>query len=159
MKRQKIFLAALLATSLLGCVATGVPLRTEQVKSIVPGKSTKNDLLDMFGAPASIASRNETLTLPSPAIMKKPLSNRFSYKLRADTFFTLFPPVDEYHRIYYFYRAVSYTYPVWYILYFGENGKTKTDRLWVLVNEKTGLIEDYAFKRYEEGTIFGRAPQ
>jgi hypothetical protein len=158
MKGPNIFLAVFLTTSLLGCVTTGAAIRTERVKSIIPGKTTKNDLLDMFGAPASVSGRDETLTLSSAAIMGKPFSNRFSYRLRADTFFALFPHADEYRRVYYFFHAVSYTYPVWYILYFGENGKTKTDRLWVLVDEHTGVVEDYAFKRYGEDTVFGRAP-
>ena len=107
----------------------------------------------------TIASRGEILTLSSTAIMGKPFSNRFSYRLRADTFFALFPPADEYRRVYYYYHAVSYKYPVWYVLYFGENGKAKIDRLWVLVNEQTGTVEDYAFKRYGEDTVFGRLPQ
>ena len=106
----------------------------------------------------TIASRGEILTLSSTAIMGKPFSNRFSYRLRADTFFALFPPADEYRRVYYYYHAVSYKYPVWYVLYFGENGKAKIDRLWVLVNEQTGIVEDYAFKRYGEDTVFGRSP-
>ncbi len=158
MRRANIFILVLLMMLLAGCATTGKPIRTEQVQSIIPGKSTKGDLLDMFGVPLAIASRDETLTLSSPAITGKPFSRQLSYRLRADTFFALFPPADEYYRIYYFYHVVSYTYPVWYVLYFGENGKTKTDRLWVLVNEKTGIVEDYAFKRYGEDTIFGRAP-
>lgn len=158
MKGPNLFLAVFLTALFLGCATTGAPIRTERVKSIIPGKSTKSDLLDMFGAPASVAAPGETLTLSSTAIMRKPFSNRFSYRLRADTFFALFPPADEYHRVYYFYHAVSYTYPVWYVLYFGENGKTKTDRLWVLVDERTGIVEDYAFKRYGEDTVFGRSP-
>lgn len=148
----------LLTASLLGCVTTGTAIRTERVKAIIPGETTKSNLLDMFGAPASVSARDETITLPSAAIMGKAFSNRFSYKLRADTFFALFAPADEYHRVYYFFHAVSYTYPVWYVVYFGENGKTKIDRLWVLVDEHTGIVEDYAFKRYGEDTVFGRAP-
>lgn len=157
-KGPNIILAVLLSTLLLGCATTGATIRTERVKSIVPGRSTKGELLDMFGAPEAIASQDETITLSSTAIMGKPISSRFVYSLGADTFFALFPPADEYHRVYYFFHAVSYKYPVWYVLYFGENGKTKTDRLWVLVNEKTGLVEDYAFKQYGEDTVFGRSP-
>jgi hypothetical protein len=158
MKGPNIFLALLLASSLLGCVTSGNAIRAERVKSVIPGKTTKSDLLDMFGAPASVSGRDETVTLASTAIMRKAFSNRFSYRLRADTFFALFAPADEYHRVYYFFHAVSYTYPVWYIVYFGENGKTKADRLWVLVDEHTGIVEDYAFKRYGEDMVFGRAP-
>ncbi len=158
MKGPNIFFAIFLTALFMGCATTGVPIGTERVKSIIPGTSTKSDVFERFGVPASIAVRDEILTISSTAIMGKPFSSRFVYRLNADTFFSLFPPVDEYHRVYYFCYAVSYTYPVWYVLYFGENGKTKTDRLWVLVNEKAGLVEDYAFKRYEEDTIFGRSP-
>lgn len=158
MKGPKIFLTALLTALVAGCVTTGAPIRAERVNSIIPGESTKSDLFDMFGAPAAVASRDETLTLSSTAIMGNPFSYSFVYRLSADTLFALFLPVDEYRRVYYFCYAVSYTYPVWYILYFGENGKTRTDRLWALVNEKTGIVEDYAFKRYGENTVFGRSP-
>ncbi len=158
MKGPTIFLAVFFAASLPGCVTTGTAIRTERVKAIIPGETTKSDLLNMFGAPASVSARDETLTLSSTAIMGKAFSNRFSFRLRADTFFALFASADEYHRVYYFFHAVSYTYPVWYILYFGENGKTKTDRLWVMVDEHTGIVENYAFKRYGEDTVFGRAP-
>jgi hypothetical protein len=158
MKGQHVFLASFLTALFLGCAATGAPIRAEQVNSLIPGKSTKSELLDRFGVPASIAARDETLALSSPSIMGRPFWGRFVYYLSSDTFFALFPPADEYHRIYYFYYALSYRYPVWYILYFGENGKTRTDRLWVLVNEKTGIVADYAYKQYGEDTVFGRSP-
>lgn len=59
----------------------------------------------------------------------------------------------------YFYRySFNYKYPVFLVLYMGEFGKTKTDRLWVLVNEKTGTVVNYAFKQYERDTLFGMSP-
>ena len=44
-----IVLAALVVTT--GCFSTGKPFETETVKSIENGKTTKNELLNMFGAP------------------------------------------------------------------------------------------------------------
>ncbi len=155
MKGVIIVIAAAVLALLAGCVSTGRPLREEQVKSLVPGKSTKSDLMDLFGAPAALAARNVTLSLPHPAIMGAPFANRFSNRIDPETFFVLFPPADEYRRIYYYYHAVSGKHPVWYLVYFGERGKTVTDRLWVLVDERTGTVVDYAFKKYEKDTIFG----
>ncbi len=160
MKLPMVFPTALVSVMLLGCVtSTGAKISTEQVKSIIPGKSTKSNLLNMFGAPVTIASRGETLNIPSPCEAGFPLKLcRGSYRLKAETFFTLFPEMAEDNIIYYYYHAVSYKYPIMLILYNRESGKTKTDRLWVLVNEMTGIVEDYAFKRYDEITVFGRSP-
>ncbi len=155
MKGQTLILAVPLTMLLMGCMTTGKPISTDMVQTIIPGTSTRDDLLDKFGVPATIASRGEILTLSSPANRKKQFEIAVN-RLNADTFFTLFPPADDHHRIYYFCYMVSYHYPVWYILYVGENGNTKTDRLWVLVDDKTGIVTDYAFKRYEKDTIFGR---
>ncbi len=166
MKAAKILLALLLTALLAGCVARGAPLSAERVKSIIPGKSTKGDVLGMFGAPVSIAVQNEMLAVPRPASMISAFSGTgallpggATYRLGADTFFALFPTATEYHRVYYFYRSVSYRYPVFYLVYFGENGWAKTDRLWVLVEERTGIVEDYAFKKYGQDTVFGRTAQ
>ncbi len=158
MIQKVLFIALLMSVLCLGCITSGTMLSEERISTIVPGKSTKGALLDMLGVPAAIAARDETITLSSYAIIGKPLSEQYTYQLRAETFFALLPPVDEYSRIYYYYYAASLTYPVWYILYFGENGMTRADRLWLLINEKTGIVEDYAFKQYEQDTIFGRSP-
>ncbi len=157
MKRAFIHLIALIPVLFTGCAFSGSAIRPDRVQSLVPGISTKSQLFEKFGVPAIISAKDEIMTLsvaPVPS-GSNPNLGRSAVKFRSDTFFTLFPPADEYHRVYYYYRVYTTSYPVWYILYFGTNGKTETDRLWVLVNEKTGLVKDYAYKRYGQDTVFG----
>lgn len=133
-KGLNVVLAAFVALSLFGCTTTGSPIRTERVKSIIPGKTTSSDLSGLFGTPTVLEAQS------------------------TDTSFALFPEKNDYDMIYFYRYAFSYRYPIFLVVYMGEFGKTKTDRLWVLVNEKTGTVEDYAFKQYERDTIFGRSP-
>jgi hypothetical protein len=165
MRRVNIILVLLLAAQFAGCATTGKPIKVEQVRSIVPGKTAKTELLEMFGAPAAVAAKAEVLVIPGPLRFVSPNSNfrssfpnRYSSRFDTDTFFALFASAAEHHRIYYFYHAVSYRHPVWYLVYFGEGGHMSTDRLWVLVDEQTGIVEDYAFKEYGEDMLFGRNP-
>jgi len=67
----------------------------------------------------------------------------------------LFPQAGEYDRVHFFESRISSSYPVPLFVYWGAHYVTKTDRLWALVNEKTGVVEDYAFKQYEQAVVFG----
>jgi hypothetical protein len=158
-----VIIIALAILPLCGCVPvipfrTGKQIREEQVKAITPGSTTKSELFERFGAPTAVVVRDEVTAITSPSAWSAPLQNRFDYSFDANTFFELFPTTresNEYHRVYYYHYVVSSK--VGYILILGlyESGKTKTDRLWVLVNEKMGTVEDYAFKKHGEKVLFG----
>ena len=82
----------------------------------------------------------------------------FSYSFDADTFYELFPASrgsDDFRRIYYYRHVVSRKMIVFMVLALYETGDTESDRLWVLVNEKTGIVEDYAFRKSGAATVFG----
>lgn len=134
MKRSRIALTLFLALSLFGCATTGSPIRTERVQSIIPGKTTSSDLSGLFGTPTVLVEQS------------------------TNTSFALFPEMKDGDKIYFYRYSFNYKYPVFLVLYMGEFGKTKTDRLWVLVNEKTGTVVNYAFKQYERDTLFGMSP-
>jgi hypothetical protein len=150
-------LAACLVISVAGCAHVGHPIQDKQVKSIIPGKTTKNELIDLLGSPLDVVSRDGTINIPT--IMVASHSNPYpSYAVRGDTFFTLFPKASDSDTIYYYHYSVKWDYPpVFLLLYFAEFGKTKTDRLWVLVNEKTEIVEDYAYKKYDKNIVFARS--
>lgn len=147
----------LIYLSLLGCPFPspdsrfGEPIISANVTAIVPGKTTKRELFERFGAPIAVASRNEKLTVLGPPIFyggkfRFPLGD---YNIQSDAFFELFSDdhiLTEYHRVYYYqyylYRQRGYFW-LWGL---HETGKTISDNLWVLVNEKSGLIEGFAFR-------------
>jgi hypothetical protein len=63
--------------------------------------------------------------------------------------------LDDCHRIYYYHHVRSSK--AGYVLVFAiYGGDPATDRLWVLVNEKTGIVEEFAFKKFEKPMVFGR---
>jgi hypothetical protein len=166
---KKSISLSLLVVSLLvpGCAPaipfkTGSPIREDQVKMIMVGKTTKNDLFEWFGAPMAAAARNEIAVISSPTIWTHApgMMTGGSYSIESNAFFELFAQehdLNEYHRIYYFDYTASYRSAYIFVLAFYESGYTKSDRLWVLMNEKTGLVEDFAFKKYGEKVVFGRA--
>ncbi len=165
-----VVFAALVLLYASGCapivpLTTGEPLRKDKLETIIPGKTTKQDLFERFGPPTAIARRHEIIAIPASTNHKAGSATSFKgipieYRLQSDTFFELFAgrELGEYHRIYYYeYVKSSLTGYIFVIAYY-ESGETETDRLWLLVNEKTGIVEDFVFKKHNEKAFFGPAP-
>lgn len=154
--------AALFAAGCLPAVSlrTGQPIADNQVATIAPGTTTKTELFERFGAPAAIAARGEVLTVAAPRTWASaaPYRGEPHRSIDAATFFELFPNAgqpDEYRRVYYYRHVVSRKMNFFMILALYESGSTNADRLWVLVNEKTGIVEDYAFRKSGANVVFG----
>lgn len=64
----------------------------------------------------------------------------------AFAFFTEEHKITTDHRIYYYYSAVSWKVGMIGPFVIHEISDTETQRLWVLLNERTGLVEDYAYR-------------
>jgi len=153
MKPSRFFCTLLTVISMLagsGCGVVGTryriesPLQASEVKKISPGKTTRREVLDLFGPPAAIARRGqEIVTVPVPGIRKES-----SQQVQADTFFALFSayaPNDS-HVIYYYWRAeMRETHGV-ILGAMGTLGKLSVDKLWVLIDERTGVVVDYVFR-------------
>ncbi len=172
MKRSLVIVIAGLALSITACIVpnipvkTGEPIREDRVVMISPGTTTKQDLLEQFGPPTAIVAQHEIAAIPIPLVWIAGPATSLSmlsrdYRFQSDTFFELFASgrgTGEYHRIYYYDCVVSYKTGHIFIVAFYESGTTETDRLWVLVNEKTGIVEDYVFKKYNQKASFGKTP-
>lgn len=148
--------AALLISSLQGCVSlpsiSGVPLLHKTVNQLQAGKTTRAEVLKWFGPPLSIVTKGETLTIVHGAPSRPgSMVAEASYEtVQADTFFELFSTkhtITDRDRIYYYQYAVSYKYTVFLLVYMNETANTRSDRLWVLIDEQTGLVEDYVFRK------------
>jgi hypothetical protein len=128
---------------------TGRPLKDDKILTITPGKTTKQDIIELFGAPMAIAKQGEVLKIQSERTYLSPKSSY--YEIDSDTFFELFSSqhtLTEYHRIYYYYHAVSKETGLVLGFFIYENGKTIFYKLWILVNEETGMVEDYVFRKH-----------
>jgi hypothetical protein len=161
LKRIRIVLVGaavtLLAASSWGCMIiplhTGTPVPEQRVKEkIQPGKTTKQELFALLGAPMAIAVQGEmTAVLLPSAVVSRPPHSREYYEIQADPFFELFSTrhtLTVYHQVYCYYNAWNITMTFFGVVAYYETGNTTIDRLWVLVNEKTGIVEDYVFRKH-----------
>jgi hypothetical protein len=124
--------AVLFLWIMTGCAGTiGANLAPENVHAVTPGRTTKTELFALLRASPNAAGPDD----PS---------------------YTLFPQAGESDRVHFFESSRSYSYPVPLFVYWGAHYVTKTDRLWVLIDEKTGVVEDYAFKKFGQPVEYGR---
>jgi len=137
-----------------GCITfykySGTEIKTARVAQIQPGKTLKREALEWFGAPMTISARGETVVIPTASVPDKEYRlPRRATVVESDTFFDLFSPeaeYTEYHRVYYFYFSESKELMVYLLLASYDEIDTKFDKLWLLVNERTGIVEKYFFK-------------
>lgn len=163
MRAARAVAVSLVALSLGGCLPsfalkTGSPVVEEQVRGIVPGTTTKGELFDRFGSPTAIVGRDEVAVVVTPATYAAPYRRESTYAFDAGTFYELFGAAgatDEYRRIYFYRHVVSGKMTYFMLLAMYEHGDTKSDRVWVLIDEKTGVVEDYAYKKSGAPVAFG----
>jgi len=119
----------------------------DQIKMILPGKTTKQEILLWFGPPLAIARKGKVMKIPSPDVQKTS-----SYELDSDTFLELFSgkhEITENHIVYYYtYSETKGTGA--FILFAGtDSSRLIVDKLWILINRETGIVEDYMFREQE----------
>jgi len=149
-------LAAFLLVSLQGCVPafpflSGVPLPQKTVDEVQPGKTTRSEVLEWFGMPLSIAKKGEVLRIPhGPEWAAGGVRPAGYNQVDADAFFELFSTkhkITDHQRIYYYFSSLSTKYGVVLAVYVHESANTRVDRLWLLIDEETGLVDDYVFRK------------
>lgn len=121
------------------------PFNEAQIKEIRKGITKKSEILDWFGPPVSIARKGAIMPVPSPEPEEEG-----SIEIASETFFDLFSSkhqMTENHIIYYYYSygKSGLTISPLYIL---STGTISSDinKLWILINEKTGTAEDYIYR-------------
>ena len=149
--------AVLAGFNISGCAPARLDIiPMEQVEQIETEKTTKKEIFDKFGPPKAIAAKDEVSTFPAERIaghgrMTPPIYDSStpihewktrlpSYRIDSDTLFELFSKdrqFTEYHQIYYYSDRVR------------RKGVYEPEsRLWILINEKTSIVEDYIYRKH-----------
>jgi len=138
-----------------GCLTlfkySGTEIKEARVAQIQPGKTHKRDALEWFGAPITISARGEIVVVPKVSVPDK--EYRVPQRptiVESDTFFDLFASDVEftkYHRVYYFHFVESRNLTYYLLVATYDEIDTRFDKLWLLVDEKTGIVDDYFFKK------------
>ena len=134
------------------------PIGKKRVERIRPGQTTIRELLVWLGPPVAIARSGRTVIFPPPSIGKSGY-----LEMNSDAFFELFSSgraLREEEVVYYYdaSRKSSLGGLVIMILinFSGQTDRVKVERLWLLVDEGTGIIEDYVYRvagRNVSGTV------
>ncbi len=130
------------------------PIGQERIEGFKPGQTTVRDVLTKLGPPAAIARGKRTIIFPLPTINKS--SNR---EMQSDAFFELFSlgrELRDEEVVYYYDASRTSSLGGIVILIFlnigGDTNRIEVDRLWLLVNERTGFVEDYVY-RAADGSV------
>jgi hypothetical protein len=147
-------LALIILIPVGGCIWGSVQydrtLEKELIKNIEPGKTTRKNILEWFGPPEILARKDGVVLLP-------PLETGQGKMRQVDSivFFKYFlerHPIAEQHVVYYYFNewekigGVSIPIPGLALASLPlTSGNLQSRELWVLVNRKTGRVEDYVF--------------
>jgi hypothetical protein len=111
-----------------------------EVKKIEPGKTTKEDILKWFGPPLAMARKGDEDKFIPPATV------------RVDTFPEVFAAkhtISENDVIYYYRNVETTSAGLAFSLYSGygfvggQHPRSATAKLWVLIDNRRGIVEDY----------------
>ncbi len=146
-------LAAIVTVALIssGCMIgkgsflTGDPLPEKQVKQIVPGMTTKQQILDWFGPPLAVARKGAIMKIPSLGPKKTEYQD-----VQADSFLELFSSkyaLTERHIVYYYPATDIKSSETLFVFLDTIDHKVVTDRLWILIDDGTGIVVDYVYRK------------
>ena len=145
MPRTILFTVLLLAVTLLsGCLVVsgsrkGEQLFTkEQAEKIERGKTTKAEVLQWFGPPVAMARKD-----------KGGQALGGEGDLRPETFFELFTgkhAVGQFHVVYYYRNLRTEEIGAAVLLAASGQVSMKRERLWILINDANGIVEDYVLR-------------
>jgi hypothetical protein len=150
----KAFAIIALAVQLGGCIVTpdlkdGSELNQLDIWGIDPGLTTREELLERFGIPYGVAVFGEELVIKQPARwMGGVIRPGVIQRKDPEAFFELFAEhhaLSSDHRVYYYYHATSTETLVELVVYSSNTAYIEVDELWVLVNERTQIVEDYVY--------------
>jgi len=149
-KLSVLALTILIPGCIWGSVQYDMTLKKGVIKNIESGKTTRINILEWFGPPAILAKKEGTALLLSegPDYEKMRQVDSivfFKYFLERHT-------ISEQHVVYYYFNewekigGVSFPIPGLALASLPlTTGILQSSELWVLVNRKTGRVEDYVF--------------
>ena len=141
---------ALMVMLVSGCVVmghdaeVGESLRDKDLKKIQLGQTTKQEILEMFGPPLAIARKGKILKLPRAGERKAG-----SEEIQSEIFFELFSTkytLNPEHIIYYYFSTEVSGVGGFFLFVGKTSAELNVDKLWILINEKTAVVEDYIFR-------------
>lgn len=146
--------AALAAFCLCGCFVAreNIPaderLPGEHIRGIRRGATTRQEILERFGPPVAVARRGTTMVYPPPGSAKRGRAD-----VQSDAFLELFATgraLRDSEVVYYYDSSRLEATGVLIVPLVGggyHSAEMVVERLWLLIDGETGVVEDYVFRR------------
>lgn len=142
---QAVFLLVCLEGCVVGSVQVDKKLTGELIKKIEPGKTVKGDVLEWFGPPNVLARQGKMVKVPSTDPKNPGLQ-----EMDSELLFELFSvkhQIADHHIVYYYVDVEASMGGAYLLIAIAASTTVKQDRLWILINQNTGIVEDYVFRR------------
>lgn len=148
-----IAVAALAALCMCGCfvarenVLADEALPGEHIRRIRRGATTRQEILERFGPPVAVARPGTTMVHPPAGPVKRGRAD-----VPSETFFELFSTGRSLRGteiVYYYDSSRLKATGVLIVPLVGggfHNSETVVERLWLLIDDGTGIVEDYVFR-------------
>jgi hypothetical protein len=156
--RLRALLALLVLAGGGGCILPQGPGRVSgrsvgDHRRIVPGVTTKADLIEWLGAPMAIAGSGEYVEVPAANVdfshgVLHAGSTRLgggSWTQQGDAWLAPFAArrtIGPAHRVYYWYTTRRYGIFLWPVVFLMERSAESSEELWVLVDEERDVALD-----------------
>jgi len=134
--------------SVAGCIvgnyASDDQLDTDYIEEIQKGITTKQEILDRLGLPKILARKGKTVKVPSndPEKDMEEVDSELLFEL-----FSAKHAIGDHHIVYFYYSSNMHMAVVMPILPIASaSGSMDIDRLWILIDQNTGIVEDYLFR-------------
>lgn len=132
-------------------VMSGRAIAAADVAALEKGPP-KTELLDRFGPPFAIMAPGQTIKIQGVNRWNDAggLSVGGVETVDTDGVFALFADrhrLSADHRIYYYYRGMATKIGFVMVFWLHEKAKLKVERLWVLVNERSGEVEGHVWRK------------
>ena len=128
-----------------GCrsVEYGIAFDEEEIERIHLGKTTKEEILGWFGPPNAMATKGKIFQFASSSAGSKaePISNEILFEL-----FSGKHQLANHHSVYFYSTSGTAGGEVLYM----SDTSPDINKLWVLVNQESGLVEDYVYRPHKD---------
>jgi len=133
----------IISINILGCIMGSTEydlnFNDKEIERIQSGITTKDEILNWFGPPNAMASKTKRLQFAVPAAGGE--TNTINYEILFELFSTKHQLTNE-HSVYFYYTSDSSQHNFAFLL----REMPGVDKLWILINQESGLVEDYVFR-------------